>query len=117
LNLDPINAAADMMFHPDGRRFRSTMATRPTWITLPTFPVTLRWTVGVSRRDVGHMQEHLLGAVHVEHLAAWALHKTITRLAGAAAGPGCAEAALETALETALASIATVVSAKWNIPE
>jgi len=34
-----------------------------------------------GRRYVGQMQAHFLGAVHVEYLAAGALHETTARLA------------------------------------
>jgi hypothetical protein len=36
--------------------------------------------------SVGHVQEHFLGAVHIEYLAAGALHKTAARLARSIAG-------------------------------
>jgi len=40
----------------------------------------------VGRRDVRHVHQHRLGAVHVEYLAAGTLHKTTARLAGSIAG-------------------------------
>src|SRR6266550_9465671 len=50
-----------------------------------------RLTLNVSthsfgRRDVPHVHQHRLGAVHVEHLTAGTLHETMRRLALSIAG-------------------------------